>query len=116
MSIHQHPARSPLVPASPPGWGEVTPEHASSPSVRFVLADRSVTFPTGMLQRWEHVAGNPETLVILAGGEEITIEGRHLGEIRQALDDTRLRELRVGGSKISSQAGPWVRRITMSSL
>jgi len=113
MSIHAHPDKDPLAPPPPRAWGVVVPEKQTVGAIRFVLADRSVSFPAGELRRWEHVAGTPETLTILAGREVITIEGLHLTEVRLALDETRLRELRVSGAKTAGRIGPHVRRITI---
>jgi hypothetical protein len=81
--------------------------------LRLVLADRSVSFPLGELKRWEHLAGSQETLILQTPRETITVEGLHLTEIRQALDDLRLRELRTSAPKIPARTGPVVRRITI---
>lgn len=113
MSINSHPGKDPLAPPAPRSWGTVAPERETASSLRFVLADRSVSFPAGELKRWEHIAGNPEILIILAGKEIITVEGQHLAEIRLSLDDFRLRELRSSGAKASTRTGPQVRRITI---
>ena len=50
----------------PPTWGETTPDGEAARVVRFLLADRVVTFPFSELKRWEHVAGEPELLAIHA--------------------------------------------------
>lgn len=113
MSIHQHPAREPLAPPPGPLWGEVAPENERAVAVRFVLADRVVSFPLGELRRWEHMAGNPERLVVAAGTETVTIEGHHLAAIRAALDSARLREIRATPQKPATRAAPVVRRITI---
>lgn len=113
MSINSHPGKDPLAPPAPRTWGAVAPERQTASALRLVLADRSVSFPLGELKRWEHVAGNPETLSILAGKEVITVEGLNLAEVRQALDDSRLRELRFSGAKAGPRTGPQVRRITV---
>jgi hypothetical protein len=113
MSIHQHPAKEPLAPPPGPLWGEIAPENERSAAVRFVLADRVVSFPVGELRRWEHTAGNPETLVVAAGVELITIEGQHLAAIRAALDGAKLREIRVTPQKPATRASPVVRRISI---
>lgn len=113
MSINSHPGKDPLAPPTPRAWGLVAPERQTASALRLVLADRSVSFPLSELKRWEHIAGNPETLTILAGREVITIEGQNLAEVRQALDDARLRELRSSGAKPSVRTGPQVRGITV---
>lgn len=113
MSIHQHPAGEPLAPPPGPLWGEVAPENERAVAVRFVLADRVVSFPFAELRRWEHTAGNPERLVVTAGCELVTIEGQHLAAIRAALDSAKLREVRTTPQKPSARAAPAVRRITI---
>jgi len=111
MSIQQNPAKAPLGMPPPLPWGEMAADKKGGGSVRFVLADRVVTFPVGELKRWEHVAGNPEQLVITAGSELVRVEGRQLIEARVALDEARLLELRITGSKPQSRNGPVVNRI-----
>lgn len=113
MSINAHPGKDPLAPPPPRSWGVVAPENQTAVAVRFVLTDRSVSFPVGELRRWEHVAGNPETLTINAGRELVTVEGQNLADVRAALDEARLRELRTAGSKSAVRAGPQVHRITI---
>lgn len=113
MSINSHPGKDPLAPPAPRAWGVVAAERQTASALRLVLADRSVSYPVNELKRWEHVAGNPETITILAGREVVTIEGRNLVEVRQALDDARLRELRSASAKATVRSGPQVNRITI---
>ncbi len=113
MSIHPHPGKDPLTPPPPRPWGRVAPEKEKSTSVRFVLPDRVVSFPVAEIKRWEHIAGNPETLLILAGREQVMVEGQHLTEVRVALDEVRLCELRMCVEKPMVRTGPTVRRITI---
>ena len=113
MSIQQQPGKKPLGPPPPPTWGETTPVGATARVVRFVLADRVVTFPFSELKRWEHVAGEPELLAIHAGKEIITVEGAELAVVRAALDLARLGELRPNHERSVSRPGPRVRQITI---
>lgn len=113
MSIDHHPAKEPLSLPPPRPWGVVTSEKEAGGCVRFVLADRTVTFPYGELKRWEHVAGNPEILVISAGQEMVRVEGQQLAEIRGALDNSRIRELRECERRPVARTGPVVNRITI---
>ena len=113
MSIEQKPNRQPLIsPLSPP-WGELTPESKLTRIVRFVLPDRVISVRAPVLKRWEHVAGEPETLTIQAGKELIVVEGRELNAVRAALDLDRLGELRTNGDRSKACPGPQVRRITI---
>lgn len=115
MSIQHQPGQKPLVPPPPPTWGEVAAEGASSSIVRFVLADRVVTFPLSELKRWEHVAGDPEVFSISIGREQIVIEGTELGAIRTALDKKQLIEVRATHERSKTRPGPRVRRIAIET-
>ncbi len=113
MSIEQQPGKKPLVPPPPPTWGELAPEGEAATVVRFMVADRVVCFRASELRRWEHVAGEPETLTINAGKELVVVEGRELHVVRAALDLTCLCELRVNNERSNGRPGPRVRRITI---
>ena len=113
MSIQQQPGKKPLVTPPPPTWGETKPEGQTASVVRFVFADRVVTFPFSELKRWEHVAGEPELLTIHAGKEIITVEGAELAVVRAALDLARLAELRSNHERSGARPGPHVRLITI---
>ena len=113
MSIQQQPGKKPLVTPPPPTWGETKPEGQTARVVRFVFADRVVTFPFSELKRWEHVAGEPELLTINAGKEIITVEGAELAVVRAALDLARLAELRSNYERSGARPGPRVRQITI---
>lgn len=115
MSIQHQPGQKPLVPPPPPTWGEVTPEDKPATVIRFVLADRVVTFPVSELKRWEHLAGEPEVLSISVGKEQVVIEGAELGAIRAALDRKRLGEVRVNHERAKARPGPRVRRIAIET-
>ena len=115
MSIKQNPAKDPLGPVPEPPWGEVKPEGKTSDVVRFVLADRTVSFPVKELKRWELVGGDPECLQIKTEKAVITVEGKLLAAVRDALDEVRLVQLRVNGQRPSARPGPIVRRIAIES-
>lgn len=113
MSIDAHPGKAPLAPPAPRAWGSLVADRQTSQVLRLVLTDRSVSFPIGELKRWEHIAGGQESLIILTSREIVTVEGQHLTEVRQALDDVRLCELRIPATKATTRTGPVVRRITI---
>lgn len=113
MSIAHHPGKDPLAPPAPRSWGLILPERQMCPTLRLVLSDRSISFPVADLRRWEHVAGDPELLTILTSREAIEIEGRLLAEVRQALDELRLKELKINGVGPQLRDGPVVQRITL---
>ncbi len=113
MSIEQRPGKKPFAVPPPPTWGELAPEGRIANVVRFVLVDRVVSFPMSELRRWEHVAGEPETLTINAGKEQVVVEGQELHVVRAALDLGCLDELRVNQERSNVRPGPRVRRISI---
>lgn len=113
MSIEPHPGRKALVPPPPPHWGEVVPAGESALVLRFALGDRVVSYPSSEFNRWEHVNGTPETLILATDKEEIVIEGSELAPIRAALDLGRLAEVRLTYSRQPSRPGPKIERITI---
>lgn len=115
MSLDTAPSHKPLVATPAPTWGEIAGNGEKAVVVRFILAGRVVTFPASELKRWEHVAGEPETLMIAAGRERIVIEGGELNAIRAALDLQRLAEVRTNYERTKGRPGPRVRRIAIES-
>ncbi|MEO6244529.1 MAG: hypothetical protein ABIQ12_03760 [Opitutaceae bacterium] len=113
MSIKQHPSLEALTPPPVLPWGKVEPEGKTSDVVRFVLADRTVSLPASEFKRWELVAGDPERLTITTEKDTMALEGKALAEIRDALDKSRLVEVRVNGNRPTSRPGPVVRAITI---
>ena len=115
MSIKQNPAQEPLTPVPAPPWGEVKPEGKAAEVVRFVLADRTVSFPVKELKRWSLIGGDPECLEIKAEKATIVVEGKLLAAVRDALDEGRLAQVRVNGPRPSLRPGPVIRRIAIES-
>ncbi len=113
MGIHHHPNQEPLLAPPAHSWGEVTSDGVLARVLRVVLGDRVVSFPVAELRRWEHVAGNPETLQIWAGSEWVRIEGRKLTQIREALDSSKLIEVRQNSAAPAVRSGPLIRRISV---
>lgn len=103
-------------PEPPPVWGELAPPGETAAVLRLMLPDRVVSFPAGELRRWEHVAGDPERLIIRAGREAIVVEGSELAAIHAALDLQRLGELRLVAAKTKPRPGPQVRRIIIEAI
>ena len=115
MSIDHQPGQKPLVSAPPLTWGEVAADGEKATVVRFVMADRVVTFPFSQLKKWEHIAGEPEVLSITAGKERVVIEGAALGAIGEALDQKRLCAVRANHDRSKARPGPRVRRIDIET-
>jgi hypothetical protein len=117
MSIETHSGGKILTHSAPPTWGEVVPDGQVAVVIRFIVGQNAVTFPISQFKRWEHTMGLPETLTLLAGNEQITIEGKELGLVRAALDLGRLCELRVNFyAKSGARPGPQIRRIAIEPL
>ncbi|WP_438479709.1 hypothetical protein [Oleiharenicola lentus] len=116
MTLDLAPGQNSPIPEPPPPWGEIVPPGQTSLVLRIVLADRAISYPTQELRRWEHRQGNPETLTISAGREEIAVEGTELGALRAALDLGRVAELRTMYPRARIQPGPQIRRITIEPL
>ena len=116
MSIKVPATHAPLRPAGMEMWGEVGPEGDPNPTIRFVLSDRTVCFPTSEIKRWEHIRSTPERLILVSTLERITVTGRDLTDIRCAMDRNRLREVRVAPSKAGIRIGPQIDRIEFESL
>lgn len=87
------------------------------PVIRFELTDRTVSYVAVELKRWELIPGEPDKLVIRAGGEVISIVGRNLAPAHDALDNARLQILREAPSRRAAFAfwTKFMRRIRPSS-
>ena len=97
-------------------WGRLTGEGRSAAVIRFILPDRTISFPYHALTRWEYAVGETETLLVFAGTNTITVRGRHLGPLRDGLDRARLEQVRVQGERAALRATPnepWIQAITV---
>jgi len=82
------------------------------PVVRFELAERTISYLTGELKRWELVAGEQDKLFIKAGSDAVTVIGRDLAAAHDALDNARLQVLREApGRRAALADGPWIQAI-----
>ena len=86
-------------PAAPPSrmrsWGVLTDNGETAQVVRFVVGDRSVSFPFHAFKRWEFAPGATDILTIRIEQEIVTVQGRGLAVVRDALDAGELLVLRV---------------------
>lgn len=115
MSIKQAPDKDPLGPMPEPPWGEMKPEGQTTGAVRFVLADRTVSYPVKEIKSWTLIAGDPERLEIQADKAVIIVEGKLLSMLRDALDESRLVRVRINGARPSQRPGPLVRSIAIET-
>lgn len=86
MALKQNPETVPAPPAKDPAWGKLAEKGETAPVVRFAIGGGSVSFPLHTIRRWELKPSPPETLVIAAGAETITVTGQGLAAVRDALD------------------------------
>ena len=96
MALKGHPEADPAAPLPRVrAWGVLTDDDETAQVVRFVIADRSVSFPFHAFKRWEFNPETTDTLVIRVEDEIVTVQGRGLAAVRDALDAGALLVLRV---------------------
>ena len=110
------PKELPPLPA-PPAWGRLADEGRKVAVVRFVLPDRTISIPYGNLTRWELQTGDAQTLTLHTTGGRLTIRGRDLETLRDALDNARLESVRARGDRPAApgRGEPWIRSIAPES-
>jgi hypothetical protein len=111
------PLKKPLANAATT-WGRLTDEGRSAVVLRAVLTDRTVSLPYHTLARWELSLGETETLIVHSGPLVVTVRGRRLGPLRDALDTARLEQVRAQGERAALHAvatEPWIQSITIAS-
>lgn len=105
---------SPLPP--PPAWGRLSEEGRFATVVRFVTAEGTFSWPCHGLIRWEWKAGDLQCLIVHAAGAVVTITGRRLDVLRDALDAGRLECVQVMAERtFAIESGPHVRGITVAT-
>jgi len=104
---------TPLPP--PPPWGRLTDEGKFATVIRFVTADGTFSWPCHGLIRWEWKSGEAQSLTIYAAGASITVTGRRLDVLRDALDAGRLERVQLMTDRtLGSDTEPQVRGITIA--
>lgn len=107
MALKDHPATKPVAPPSREcAWGVLADGDEAALAVRFVLGERSVSFPMHALKRWEFSPGATDTLTIQANAERIVVQGHGLAAVRDALDAGALRVLRTKPGRGAVAAAP----------
>lgn len=117
MSLKPQPNRTASVsePVSP-SWGLVADAGENISVVRFETSTGAHTFPYHTLTRWTLSAAADE-LRIHAGREIVTLRGRHLGVLRDALDEGRLKLVRPTAARYEAiRTGTAVRSIELEDL
>ena len=99
-------------------WGSVVPDVKSLSMLRVELPaqnGKQVThaFAYSSLSRWLFCkAGENEELEIHFGKQSVKVQGRGLGKLIDALDEGRLKLIRVCSSELN-QTQPWIKELTV---
>lgn len=104
MTLKVRLERADPLPPARSDWVRIAAKGEERPVVRFVVGDQTVSFPTHVFRRWELTSGETDTLRILADREVITVKGRSLDRIRDALDSGLLLEVRARSARIDAGA------------
>lgn len=113
MSLKPQPNRVPVSEPVAPSWGLVADAGENVTVVRFETPTGAHTFPYHTLTRWTLSSANDE-LRIHAGREVVTLRGRDLGVLRDALDEGRLKLVRPAPARYESlRTGAAVRSIEL---
>ncbi|EIP99252.1 hypothetical protein OpiT1DRAFT_03765 [Opitutaceae bacterium TAV1] len=95
MSLKHSTDKASVACLAAPTWVRLAKDGEAARSLCFCLEKRSVSWPADALARWEFSPGNPDPLVITAGQETVTVLGRKLVTLRDALNSGRLLEVTV---------------------
>ena len=95
MTLKPQLDKTPVPVTPPPAWGDLAEPGEQVGVIRFECEDGAYSYPYHALSRWVLQAGEPECLVVQAGKDRLTVRGRELNVVRDALDVGRLRVLRT---------------------
>ena len=115
MSLKPQSDKVPRPSAISPAWGELADAGHPVTAVVFECADATYSYPYHILSRWVLTHGSTDTLCVQAGDDEVTIQGRCLKSISDALGSTRLRVLRASTERYSEADDVVVSRISVKS-
>lgn len=117
MSLKPQSDKVPMPLPVSPVWGELADAGQTVSVVVFVCADAAYTYPYHTLSRWVWAPGATDTLRVQAGEDEVTIHGRNLHAIGDALGSARLRVLRATNERYETQPDAVVvSRISVETL
>jgi len=95
MNLKPQSIKATLPSLAAPSWGELADEGQPVSVVVFECGEAVYSYPYHTLARWVLAPGAVDLLRIQVGKDEITIHGRNLTPISQALGHARLRVLRA---------------------
>ncbi len=117
MALKPQLDKVPVARASPVQWGELGDPGEPTGVIRFECADGAYSYPYHALKRWVLQSAEPESLVIEVGQDQVTLHGRKLEELRDALDAGRLRVIRtIEGRYLNGGAGVIVSHLKVERL
>jgi hypothetical protein len=117
MSLKPQPDRPAIAVPAPPTWGVLAEPGETVSSIRFECADGAYSYPYHALVRWVIQSTPSETLVIHAGKDSVTVRGRQLAAIRDAIDAGRLRVLRLAADRYpATKSGAVVTHLSVEPL
>jgi len=95
MNLKTQSDKAPILLPPSPAWGELADAGQTETVVAFECTDAVYTYPYHTLARWVLESGKTDILCVRAYEDEVTIRGRNLKAIGDALGSARLRVLRV---------------------
>ena len=112
---HFPPRELPPLPP-PPRWGRVTEEGRTASVIRFETKEGTFSWAWHTLSRWQWTEGDPQRLIIHVAGGLVTVSGRRLDVLRDALDAGRLERVQLMPERAGAitDAEPFIREITIA--
>jgi len=101
MSLKPQSDKVPILAPVAPVWGELADPGQPVTAVVFECGDTTYTYPYHTLSRWILTRGTTDILRVQTGEDEVTIHGRNLFFISQALGHARLLVLRTAQERYS---------------
>lgn len=112
----KHPANKPPALPPAPAWGVVSEGDTIPGILRLECPGQSESLPYHTLTRWTLQSGTDDLLTLYSGNLVITLRGRELAPVRDALDAGRLVSVRTTESRyLPIKTGTVVTGITVAS-
>lgn len=115
MSLKPQSDKIPQPLPSSPTWGELADTDQPVSVVVFECAATMYSYPYHTLSRWVLTVAPTATLRIRAGGDEVTIHGRNLKSISDALNSSRLKVIRETTGRYLHDQEVVVNRISVTT-
>lgn len=99
MTLKPQLDKTPVPVTPPPAWGDLAEPGEPVGVIRFECEEGAYSYPYHALSRWVLRPGQPECLIVQAGKDRLTVRGRDLDVVRDALDIGRVRVLRITNAR-----------------